>query len=74
MVSVLRPGPKSKLSDDMMAEAFERMTMGEPIKAIAIDFKVNVSTLTRRINAAELHGMNCKYYQRIEQIKNDDEN
>lgn len=45
-----------KLSPEQVAEAFERLDQDEPLKAIAIDFGVHVTTLARTLYRAELYG------------------
>lgn len=49
-------GPAPKITIEQMAWVFEQLDEDVPLKSLAIDLNVHVSTLSRRIARAEKEG------------------
>jgi len=49
-------GPKPKITIDQMGWVFEQLSEDVPLKALAVDLDVDVSTLTKWLNHAERQG------------------
>lgn len=52
----MRNGSNPTITIDQMAWVFEQLSDDVPLKALAIDLKVDVSTLSRRLIRAEREG------------------
>lgn len=56
------PRNRIAMSPEALARAYERVQDGAPIKAVAIDAGIDVSTLGRHINRVERESL-CMFYR-----------
>lgn len=58
-----------KLPPEAVQDACQRVSRGEPLKALAADLGVSVSYLGRKLNAAERLGANAPYCSTLKDIR-----